>query len=538
MPRATLSDLLADDVKDYFRREGVNDNLASENGASHHKQRRRRRRPDDTGFHENHVAGPALPTLSLQSPNVASAPHQASHYLPTQHQSGQSNQQQIRRLSSGSDSQRNSHITAQDAEFLKRYAEEKERASKAVYKADVSRDIPAPKDLVTKVVVDRTRNGRSYSSNSRGSKTNNLRPYQTLAASPRPPTVTGSHRPQLPSIDNDDWEEDDRLERKEWRKMERRRKRSGLSADGHVRKPSSASGFSSGNGSTGYSGHWRMSSSNNSVGSGSFLRHYQQPLAPPGVQYSPGDTLCYSTSSQSHLPSREMDSMLTLMRKESDDTFVRKESAELHSGSPVGNGTPRGHVRPLSYLSASSESEQKSEVNNSSHAPSPLSSGTFKTLPSDRYSYRSKDGSDASALWGGSILDSSSPGSDKPKPYRHEYRYNRQESSEESSDDESYTSSSDESSDSGYNHVTFSEKDRLIPRQKSYASISRKPKRPKVSPLRLDDALKVIWNKLWSAFVVLELYISNMPSLVGSLALAWSTLGVDWFKVRLHITYI
>ena len=29
-----------------------------------------------------------------------------------------------------------------------------------------------------------------------------------------------------------------------------------------------------------------------------------------------------------------------------------------------------------------------------------------------------------------------------------------------------------------------------------------------------------------------ELFISNMPSLVGSLALAWASLGVDWFKVR------
>lgn len=527
MPRATLSDLLADDIKDYFRREGVNDNLA-QNGASH---KQKRRRMPNTAASNN--------TLSTERSGVAPA-----HTQLAQEQPGRSNQQQHRRrLSSGSDSQRNSHITAQDAEFLKRYAEEKERASRIVHKADESRDISAPKDLITKDVVN------TSGSNSK-IKTNKMRPYQTLAASPRPPSVTGSHRPQLPSIDNDDWEEDDRLERKEQRKIERRRKRSGLSSDGHVRRPSSASGghlrkisgastLSYGNGSN-YNGHWRMSSSNNSFGSGSFVRHYQQPLAYPGVQYSPGETLCYSTSSHSNLPTPGMDSIPTFMRKQSDDTFVRKESddtfagkesAALHSSSPLGNGdNARGHVRPLSYLSASSESEQKSEVNSPSLGPSPLSSGTFKTLPSDRYSFRSKD---SESLWGGSIiLESSSPGSEKPQPYRHDYRFNRQESSEDSSDDESYSSSSDETTDSGYNHVTFSEKDRLISKHKSYSSLPRRPyKRPKVSPLRLDDAIKVIWDRLWSAFVLLELYISNMPSLIGSLALAWSTLGVDWFKV-------
>jgi hypothetical protein len=51
-------------------------------------------------------------------------------------------------------------------------------------------------------------------------------------------------------------------------------------------------------------------------------------------------------------------------------------------------------------------------------------------------------------------------------------------------------------------------------------------------PLRLDDALEVLRIKIRTFFVVMELFISNMPSLVGSLALAWVSLGVDWFKVR------
>jgi hypothetical protein len=539
MPHATLSDLLADDVKDYFRREGVSgDNLAIDNNT--HNQRRRRR--PAAGLHNENFSA-AVPVLSATTSD-RSTPMQQTEQVHLQN-----NQQRHRRLSSGSDSQRNAHLSAQDAEFLKRYAEEKERASRKIRTADASRNISAPRDLVTKDLIDGIpRGGRSSNVNTKNDrKIDDLRPYQTLAASPRPPSVTGSHRPQLPSIDNDDWEEDDRLERKEWRKMERRRKRSG-SADGHLRKPSSASGshgrkmsnasgVSYGNGSYGY-GHW---SSNNSVGSGSFVRHYQQPVPYPGVQHSPGvETLCYSTSSQSILPHYETKLMHSFLRKESDDTFVRKESTDWHSSSPRENGEARGHVRPLSYLSASSESEQKSEVNNSSSlGPSPLSSGTYKSMPHDRHSLRSKDGSDVSALWGGSILESSSPGSDKPQPYRQDYRYNRIESSEESSDDESYTSSSAEESDSDYkNHVT-TEKNILLPPHKSYGTIPRKPsRRPKVSPLRLDDACKVIWDKLWSAFVVLELYISNMPSLVGSLALAWGTLGVDWFKVSSEIIFI
>ena len=57
-------------------------------------------------------------------------------------------------------------------------------------------------------------------------------------------------------------------------------------------------------------------------------------------------------------------------------------------------------------------------------------------------------------------------------------------------------------------------------------------------PLRLDDALDALRIKIRNFFVVMELFISNMPSLVGSLALAWVSLGVDWFKVREIQKYI
>ena len=485
MPRTTLSDLLAADVQDYFRREGVNESTKSNERQKpiDRQSSRRRRRP---AVHDDD------PGVSV----AASSNAEGVSYNSSNHG---------RRLSNGSDS-KHSFMTAQDAEFIKRYAQEKERdRALRMNIRDRSVNEAAPKELVDKDCINlkpsepgSPRKRSNTSDSNQANKGSSLRPYQTLAASPRPPSVTGSHRPQLATIDNDDWEEDDRLEQKELRRKER-----------HMRKMSNASRMS--NSSMG--GHWRMHSSNGSVGNGSFIRQMIQ---------------------QSDSPTR------SYVRKESEDTFIRQYDS-LHSSYGGEEYNHNGHhTRPLSYLSASSDSEQKSEVNTSSHGPSPLSSGTFKTLPSDRYSVRSKDESEVSALWGGSILESSSPGSDKPQQYRTSIGY-RQESSEYS--DEDYTSTSDESSydesdSSGYKKVQFSEADRLLPRHNSYSSIPRQHnKRPKVSPLRLDAALKVIWDKLWHGIVLMELYISNMPSLVGSLALAWSSLGVDWFKVRILFYY-
>ena len=41
---------------------------------------------------------------------------------------------------------------------------------------------------------------------------------------------------------------------------------------------------------------------------------------------------------------------------------------------------------------------------------------------------------------------------------------------------------------------------------------------------------KEIETRLWQIICMLEVYISNLPSLVGALALAWASMGVDWFK--------
>ena len=82
--------------------------------------------------------------------------------------------------------------SAADAEFLRRYAEEKERANSRL----------------------------SYlSPNSVQSNASAASPLsvhykdQSPPPSRRPPTVMGSHRPALPSIDNDDWEEDDSIDK-------------------------------------------------------------------------------------------------------------------------------------------------------------------------------------------------------------------------------------------------------------------------------------------------------------------------------------
>lgn len=65
-----------------------------------------------------------------------------------------------------------------------------------------------------------------------------------------------------------------------------------------------------------------------------------------------------------------------------------------------------------------------------------------------------------------------------------------------------------------------------------YKTNNRRLGGPGSIPLRLDDAIEIIQGKMNTMLLRLELFISNMPSLVGSLALAWCSLGVDWFKVR------
>ena len=101
------------------------------------------------------------------------------------------------RGSRGSASSRSKHVSAADAAFLRRYAEEKERtnmrmaAARPNWKSNEIAEARVPFDPIA-VALDK-------------------RPYHSIIQSPRPPTVTGSHRPGLPSIDNDDWEEFEEL---------------------------------------------------------------------------------------------------------------------------------------------------------------------------------------------------------------------------------------------------------------------------------------------------------------------------------------
>jgi hypothetical protein len=642
MPRqkATLSDLLADDVRDYFRREGVESDIQNDipqNGRGRRKtaagiMSSTARAPMNASVNMV-VNGPQSPDPSLSRQNAPKSPphNQMQHQMQRSHSSPNHSAHDHRRQSSGSSPK---HLSLADAEFLRRYAEEKERANSKITPTKRAVNAAIPKDF-----VGPKQNGKKIAKSN--TITAMMRPYNSLASSSRPPTVTGSHRPGLASIDNDDWEEDDRLERRDRRKAERHaRKKSGASASslgvpghlrngsvnsGHDRKKSSVSvgsgchfrmrsGVSSENGSlvmlppspqhynqlpyqTGENGslvmrspsphqqHTQPSYQTGENGSlvmlppspqpqynhlpyqpGMQQNNYQHPQVPPlpGYETSPGDTLCYSTSSQSNLhqsaPFSPWGAPRRHSRKDSASTFVRKYSTDTYhnmrssTGSSVDttNDNPnnkRGHVRPLSYLSASSGSASKEDSINGTPnfpnvAPSPPSSnGTMKTFPSDRFSRSESDGQ--SALFGSCILESYSSPEEKSVPFhRADGRGSniREESSVESESGSSYTSSSSdgESSDStgfrnGYGNGVYSEKDGFAMHKHSYSSIPQSKKRKRkvpIVPLRLDDALKVVWDKLWAGIVVMELYISNMPSLIGSLALAWGSLGVDWFKVR------
>eukprot|EP00804_Cyclotella_cryptica_P014102 CCRYP_005559-RC/>CCRYP_005559-RC protein AED:0.33 eAED:0.33 QI:0/0.66/0.57/1/0.83/0.85/7/1098/978 len=484
--RATLSDLLADDVLDYFRREGVSSDNPSHVVANERQAGRRRSR---TRWTKDVTAAAAAAgrnaTTTMEEEEKKNAPRwtteqstlaksRPNRTFPRQTQTYHSNNHTRQR--SIDDTRRPKPISVADAEFLRRYAEERERAN--------SRMAPLHRTHANNIVLPLP---PPHVPSPADAKLH--RKHTTSSA--RPPTVAGSHRPGLASIDNDDWEEDDRIERRDRRKLEQRR------------------------------------------------------VLPAAVSFR--------TNSP---PTR-------------DDDDDRAE-------------TKRGHVRPLSYLSASSESGgDKSKTdpihndnnnndgrkkvesshwklnNNHNGDPSPLSSsnGTLKT----------KDGSDIhSTLWGSSILllDSySSPGDSEPKTSTTTMRANvwgcrrggREEDSSEEEEERAgvalgvvviaVVEAEEEKEDiktngKGTRYMLYPEERNglAIKMGNNYSSITysngtkRKRKRRETVPLRLDDAMKVIWEKILSTILVLELYISNMPSLVGSLALAWSSLGVDWFK--------
>jgi len=599
------------------------------------------------------------------------------------------------RGSRGSISSRSRNVSAADAAFLKRYAEEKERTNMRMSAAKPNWS--KPKDLAVE-----TRAPSDSSSNNEGA-------YHSIIQSPRPPTVVGSHRPALPSIDNDDWEEDDRIERRDKRKMERKEARklerhrrtdssggsprsaSGLSvisrrsdrlnssdrgdsSYGMVRSSSNATFGTVGNSSVVYHNPYQSQGSRE-ISQGSIMSTFDGPTHQDNVPASAGLTpgtnasMSYSAESSQNAflpPPPDIPYNNNHRRHNSMDRFLREQEGKQTSGehdnrqerySHQGNTQQSDtderatrHVRPLSYLSASSESDGKSGERTregsypvirgddpSSSSPSlfglgasPFSNSSSTTLQRggspfssnsgaskhplipDLARYSSADGSDLnSTLYGSAIYSSRSEDnrtasgdsirfsrtgsqqSGRVLDYSRQ-RYYEDESSDGSSydsDESSYTSdssydgdSSSHSHSSNENHhrrgrhpkhtgyqkknpnirwetrnrdiergEPFNERGRLSTgrnRGPKYSSIEKtrnKRNRYRSSdsgkhhdklegqdamPLRLDDAIYVLLGKMHSALIILELFISNMPSLVGSLALAWASLGVDWFKVR------
>ena len=640
----TLSDLLADDVRDYFLREGVpsspprpsggwnqrrasarssrgredNNRANSNNGQESDKQRRVTLPPtlDAAAYSplrmEKFDEGDSIIEEKLSSDQSTDAQSQqlrgqdtaesptfdrSSHSRNSSGSGSWQKMQQHRRHSSGSgsfnsrgsNSSRFKRVSAADAEFLRRYAEERERTNMRMQVYTPAEDLSPPKLAINSNFP--------------------VRPYHGFALSPRPPTVAGSHRPGLPSIDNDDWEEDDRIEYKD---RQKRRRREARMRERHRRKQSSIDG---------------------SIGGSSFVRQ--------AAGGNVNDTMEYSVSTSS------------------GSQFMYPSPIQLKSKKEI--KTQNRHVRPLSYLSASSESggeagetsqeefrDQESRGNDAYfNRPSPHERDPpYSNVPqgndmymsgNDSYSnYRPPSGNDSyysrqttlatpdymftpspvasynmgvqkfsdsstlqSSLRGSSIY---SAASSRERSYETGWttnesstsgggRYMRspQEQDEESSegsydsydsDESSYTSDSyysDSSSSSSnqwervantrrdyrnaeteagrraYRDIERGRRDErqmlLNKGRKNYSSVRshhqmksqrknrhqkhrRRHRQEKLRgpPLRLDDVFDIVWKKLQSLIVMLELLISNMPSLIGSLALAWTSLGIDWFK--------
>lgn len=533
----SLSDLLAEDVRDYFLREGqpVADPTRSRKQKT--PRRSRHRRPADVANSETlHDELPSKP-LSVTS-------------VPVDSQQPQQNYPHMRHGSAGSESlgsagSRSQVRSAADAEFLRQYAADKQQTNHRM--AIATRPIPHGAAHTSEEPLPSA--VRDVHANQFAS------PYHSMVSSPRPPKVVGSHRPGLPSIDNDDWEEDDKIERRDRRKLERKEARR------KTRKQNSLGG--------------------NSLGSSSCGRKSLHMLNPMN------GSLCYSTGSSSQMAAGS-----SYQKKPLNDRFETQQHNRLDSHGTHGTfviqqqsvgaeplchdrnvggpqydkdgetGFERGHVRPLSYLSDPSsdsgnesrrqdhENERtRSNGNRSFLSPSnSSSSGTFRHPLHSEFS----SGSDLhSSLLGSAILDYKSP---SPAPSGEVHGEIDEGSYDSESTGSSYTSSYDSSSidtfpNKGYGkrmmwgrgNYDRGERSRLTNwNRPTYASTKpisneRNRSRRKLQgrngiPLRLDDAIQLLSQKIQGMFVAFELLISNMPSLVGSLALAWVSLGVDWFK--------
>ena len=342
----SLSDLLAEDVRDYFLREGQE--VAGDQPTRSRKQKtprrsRHPRHPADVAnsetFHDEMLpSNRPLPVTS--APLHGQLPQQ--NYPHTRHRRAGSGSlgsagsrsrsgslgsagSHSRSGSLGSAGSRSRVRSAADAEFLRQYAADKQQTNQRM--AIATRPNP---------------HGAAHTSEEplpSAMRDNHANPYHSIVSSPRPPKVVGSHRPGLPSIDNDDWEENDKIERRDRRKLERKEARR------KTRNQNSLGG--------------------NSIGSSSIGRNSSHVLNPMN------DSLCYSTGSSYQKPFN--DRFLTQQHNRIDShgthgthgTFIRQQGSgeeplygqghDRNAGDPQNDkdgdtGSERGHW-PSSILS-------------------------------------------------------------------------------------------------------------------------------------------------------------------------------------------
>jgi len=202
MPKhKTLSDLLVDDVRDYFLREGVGDQPSAAKQPPPPRQRNTKRLSTSNRLKDEETCPASYASASSSAGTLRAEWSTSTAFSPLEsermyddnrihHDDGDQLKQTLeahRRHNSsgsgslnsrGSASSRSIVLSAVDAEFLRRYAEEREQANLRAYAGMPGDLLPAAQQQLS-------------------------RPYQPLVASPRPPTVAGSHRPGLPSIDNE-----------------------------------------------------------------------------------------------------------------------------------------------------------------------------------------------------------------------------------------------------------------------------------------------------------------------------------------------
>jgi hypothetical protein len=500
-------------------------------------------------------------------------------------------------------SSKRTDLTTADAEFLHRYAVERERAS------------------------SRINNLSPYSIQSNPMSPSSSLYYKDPSQPPsrRPPTVTGSHRPALPSIDNDDWEEEDGIEkglndkaRKELEKMKgtKRKKKK----DDEKMAAAAALRDNSDRGSMEAYHLYQQRDAG--------ARYRNRAMSPP--QPNQRQILQNKPERDAFSPrSNVMNSKSIHERDDSMGTFVRLRRSLGDGSSFCGGDSPNDSVvssihhnsRPLSYLSASSRSgssdedesmpstlalhRHRGEPRHLFDAPAPAIMGGISSRSGDHGYYQTQVVNNNNAIDFGNNIYSSTVGSDSgsvlsedDEPPSSDEGFETDEEGHSESWDSSCTSShssskplikasssrdgrklvrsasNNKSNDrGGENVIPSGERESLFGRS-NYSSMNRmdvtresfrfssgdsssskartKKKgdgylpRKKMAknhhhqhhrlggsgwPLRLDDALEALGVKIDAFIMVVGLFISNMPSLVGSLALAWVSLGVDWFKV-------